>query len=290
MQYYDRKKQEIVEEIEYQKKLLEFLYHTKPGRLLLKLFVARPWFSNLRALYQRSRWSKKDIKPFVEKHHIDTVKWDLSEFCSFNDFFIRKDLDIPIIEDKESLIAIADAKLMTYHVSNNLMFIIKNTVYSVEDILGSAEKAECFEGGTCLVYRLAVNDYHRYHYLDNGSLISAKKINGELHTVRPISEEYKVFTRNTRVVNMLKTENFGTVAQVEVGALLVGKIVNHKKKTFRKNEEKGYFEFGGSTIVVFIEKDVELDEDIKKMNASGIEVQVTIGSKIGKVKEDYNEH
>lgn len=286
MQYYDRKRQKIIEEIEYQKKLLEFLYKTKTGRVLLKVFVARPWFSKFRALYQRSKWSKKDIKPFVEKHRINTEKWNLSEFTSFNDFFIRKDDGISFIEDKKSLIAIADAKLMTYHISNNLMFRVKNTVYSVEDILGSAEKAEYFEGGTCLVYRLAVSDYHRYHYLDNGTLISAKKINGELHTVRPISEKYNVFTRNTRVVNILKTENFGIVAQVEVGALLVGKIVNHKKKTFRKNEEKGYFEFGGSTIVVFIEKEVELDEDIKKMNASGIEVQVKIGSKIGQVKED----
>lgn len=286
MQYYDRKKQEIVEEIEYQKKLLEFLYHTKLGRLLLKLFAARPWFSKLRALYQRSKWSKKDIKPFIEKYHINTEKWDLSEFSSFNDFFTRKDNDIPAVDDKDALIAIADAKLMTYKISDDLLLKIKNTVYSVTDILGSTEQAEYFKEGTCLVYRLAVNDYHRYHYMDNGVLISARKINGELHTVRPISEKYNVFTRNTRVVNILKTENFGTVAQVEVGALLVGKMVNHKKKTFRKNEEKGYFEFGGSTIVVFIEKEVELDEDIKKMNASGIEVQVKIGSKIGQVKED----
>ena len=63
--YYDRKTKAIVEEIEYQKQLLKFLYQTKIGRVLLKTFIARPWFSKLRGLYQRPVLSKKDLLPFL---------------------------------------------------------------------------------------------------------------------------------------------------------------------------------------------------------------------------------
>ena len=91
------------------------------------------------------------------------------------------------------------------------------------------------------------------------------------------------FKRNSRVYTTLHTENFGDVIHVEVGATLVGRIRNRVATEFNRGDEKGYFEFGGSTIVLLIKKGVvELDEDIVRNSQNGNETQVKIGSKIGK--------
>jgi phosphatidylserine decarboxylase len=134
----------------------------------------------------------------------------------------------------------------------------------------------------CLVFRLGVNDYHRYIFIDNGEMVENYKIAGELHTVRSISEKYNVFSRNSREISILRTEHIGDVAQIEVGALLVGAIKNNEKEQFVKGEEKGYFEYGGSTIVLLFEEGrISLDEDIIEQSKLGIETKVSIGERIG---------
>ena len=283
--YYDRKSKKTVKENEYKQKSLEFLYNTELGRFLLKLFIARPWLSKVVSLYHKSFLSKKDIKPFVKEYNVAVKQKDIKKFKSFNDFFIRKRNKQIKQTNKNELIAVADSKLSYYPITKDLRVKIKNSNYSIEELLENKKLASFFDGGTCLVFRLAVNDNHRYIYIDDGKLAMHKKIKGELHTIRPIAEEYNVFTRNSREVNFLNTKNFGYVVQTEVGALLIGKIKNNKKSTFKKNEEKGYFEFGGSTIVVLINKDIEFDEDIAKMNEQGIEIQVRAGERIGIKKE-----
>ena len=80
----------------------------------------------------------------------------------------------------------------------------------------------------------------------------------------------------------MKTKNFDDVMQIEVGAMLVGKIYNTSKSKFSRNEEKGYFDFGGSTILMFFEKDkINIDEDIVNKSRENIETKVSIGMKIG---------
>ena len=113
-------------------------------------------------------------------------------------------------------------------------------------------------------------------------MVENYKIAGELHTVRSISEKYNVFSRNSREISILRTEHIGDVAQIEVGALLVGAIKNNEKEQFVKGEEKGYFEYGGSTIVLLFEEGrISLDEDIIEQSKLGIETKVSIGEKIG---------
>lgn len=70
---------------------------------------------------------------------------------------------------------------------------------------------------------------------------------------------------------------------MEVGALLVGRIVNyHEKKEVKRGEEKGRFEFGGSTVILCLEKDkAVIDGDILSNSAAGIETVVKMGEKIG---------
>ena len=262
---YHRDSKKLIEEKEYQEELLIFLYKTVIGRCLLKLFVARPWFSNLRARYQKSPESKKDILPFVKEYHVDISDYNIDHFDSFNDFFTRKRMYGTTTRSNE-LMAIADSKLSVYRVDEKLKLNIKNSIYA-------------------LVFRLAVNDYHRYVFFDDGELISSEFIKGELHTIRPVSEKYKVYARNSRVVNVMDSKSFGIITQVEIGALLVGKIVNHNTHMFSRLEEKGYFEYGGSTIVMFFPPNIMIDEDILRQSQAGYETQVFIGDKIGQRKE-----
>ena len=283
--YYDRKTKAIVEEIEYQKQLLKFLYQTKIGRVLLKTFIARPWFSKLRGLYQRSVLSKKDILPFIDKYQIDIDKeYAKSHYKNFNDFFIRnKILDVNYKEN--DLVSPADSKMQIFDITPDLTIRVKRSLYNVEDLLQDKTMAAQYSGGKCIVFRLSVDDYHRYHFVDNGQIIYNKKIKGELHTVRPISEKYNVFTRNAREVTIINTEHLGQIAYIEVGALLVGKINNHDKVECKKYEEKGYFEFGGSTIILLLNKKIKFDSDIIEANNLGYEVKVCAGEPIGQIEE-----
>lgn len=278
--YYDRKEKCYKEEKEYGKQKLEFLYCTKFGRFLLKLFIARPLVSKIYGLYQKSFLSKRKIKKFAKEYNIKVTKEEYEKYRSFNDFFIRKRKPIKH-KQKNELVAIADAKLSIHDVTEDLKLNIKNTSYSVDEILENTKIASFYKNGVCLVFRLAVNDNHRYNYIDDGKLAFSKKIKGKLHTIRPIASKYNVYTQNTREVSMLTTKNLGYVTQVEIGALLVGKIKNNGKFNFKKNDEKGYFEFGGSTIVVFLNKKIQFDEDIIKANSENIEVRVTAGERIG---------
>lgn len=183
------------------------------------------------------------------------------------------------------LMAIADSKLSVYRVDEKLKLNIKNSIYELKDIIQQKEIADLYKNGYALVFRLAVNDYHRYVFFDDGELISSEFIKGELHTIRPVSEKYKVYARNSRVVNVMDSKSFGIITQVEIGALLVGKIVNHNIHRFSRLEEKGYFEYGGSTIVMFFPPNIMIDEDILRQSQAGYETQVFIGDKIGQRKE-----
>ena len=284
--YYDRQLKEIKEQKEYQEGLLKFLYNTIPGRFLLKNIVVKPWLSEKRSKYQKSSASVKDIKPFIKKYNVLVNDNQINDWHSFNDFFTRKK-DAVIDEKINSLISVADSKILVYQISDDTKLKIKNSVYSVSDIIKDDKLAAEYKNGTCLVFRLSVDDYHRYHYPDSGSLILNKKIPGVLHTVRPISDKYKVYSQNSREVNVLDMNHLGKVIQIEVGALMVGKIVNHGHKEFEKGQEKGYFEFGGSTIVLLLKENaVILDDDIIKYSQQGIETKVFAGEKIGTIKEN----
>ena len=276
---YNRKTQTIDNVPQYGEKPLVFLYNNPVGRFLLKI-VASHFCSEINAIYNRSPLSKKKIRPFIEKHNIDASKYSIEDFKSFSDFFTRKDNTKTIVKAKNELIAPADSKLLCYKIDKNLQVTIKHTTYSLSDLIGGGI-AEEFEGGNCLVFRLAMDDYHRYCFVDDGKLLSAKHIKGKLHTVSSISEKYKVFIQNDRIVNFYELDHFGSMIQIEVGALLVGRIKNHNITDFKKGEEKGYFELGGSTIILLTKKDIKIDEDIIAQSKEGTDTKVNYGEKIG---------
>ena len=281
---YDRKNKVFYEDKQYGGKALKFLYGNVLGRIILKTFIAGKWYSQFNAKRNSTKKSAEKIAPFVEEYDVVLSDFEDREFSSFSDFFTRKlkDGKRDFSLDKNDFIAVADSKVLCYEISDEGKIPIKNSIYTATEIVGE-ELTDDFYGGYCIVLRLTVDDYHRYCFFDNGKIIRRKYIDGKLHTVSPISaKRYKVFSENCREVSYIETENFGVCYQVEIGALLVGKIVNHPIESFRKGEEKGYFEMGGSTIVLMFKKDViKIDVDILENSEKGIETKVLIGERIG---------
>jgi len=285
MRIYDYQQKREIEVAQYNQRSLSFLYKTAVGRLFLR-GITRPWISKVYGKYNDSKFSIRKISSFVKKYEIVLSDYEENNYQSFNDFFTRKIIPTKrkISKMKTDFIAPADSRIMVYPVSENLLFPVKNSNYSVSSILNDKSLAEKYRGGTCIVFRLCVDDYHRYIFFDSGTLDRTYYIPGRLHTVSPIVYDfYRVFQENSRQVSVLETEHFGTVVQVEVGALMVGKIVNYPVQTFQKGEEKGYFEFGGSTIILLLEPNqVEIDSLILKYSKQGMEVKVKLGTVLGK--------
>ncbi len=267
-------------------KTVRFLYGTFFGRFFVKV-LSFPFFSKFMGFVLDSGISKFKIKSFVKKNKINLSVYEKSEFNSFNDFFIRKLKSnyFNVNMDKDIFISPCDAKASCYEIREDSEFLIKDTYYSVKDLLDGDSIYKNYIGGTLIILRLCADDYHRYIYLDNGSKGKNVFIKGVLNTVRPIVyKHFNIFKKNSREYSVLHTENFGDIVQVEVGAVLVGKISNfHNEYSFKRGEEKGCFEFGGSTIVLLIEKDkVIIDKDILINSKEDVETIVKIGSRIGK--------
>lgn len=268
--------------------ILRFLYHTLPGRVVLKAVSSRG-ISKLCGKFLDSSLSKPMISSFVKKHSIPLSDYVSTDFHNFNAFFSRKIRPEvrPIAKTPHVLIAPCDGLLSAYRITDGLVLPIKQSCYTVSDLLGGDAIAERYQNGICLVFRLCVNHYHRYCYLDDGHKGENRFIPGKLHTVRPIAlAEIPVFVHNCREYTVMETDHFGTITQVEVGAMLVGKIQNHHgPSSFFRGQEKGMFLYGGSTIVLLIEQEkVVLDDVIFRDTAQGIETPVQMGQKIGTAK------
>ena len=200
-------------------------------------------------------------------------------------------------------------------VSNPLPLEIKGNSYSIEKIL-KAPCPEFLKGGTLLVFRLSLPDYHRYIFPARGKLLRTKKIKGRLDSVRKEAAHFKAFSENKREISLLELSSMGKILHVEVGAMLVGHIHNHvrckpsfdkvvechkekgieccKEKgniqisgknhldhCFAAGEEKGYFSLGGSTIVEILNNKIVIDEDLFENTNKGLETKLEIGERIG---------
>lgn len=263
---------------------LRFLYHTVPGRLLLKPLCSRA-VSRAAGAFLSSPFSRFLIKPFIQKNNIDLREYDCRGFHSFNDCFSRKIWPgrRPVASDPGSLIAPCDGYLSAYAIRSGMVVNVKQSRYTIADLLQDESLAREFEGGLCLVFRLCVDNYHRYCYVDSGKKGENIFIPGKLHTVRPIAlREVPVFCENCREYTVIESEHFGRLVQMEVGAMLVGKICNyHGAAQVKRGQEKGKFLYGGSTIIVLTKAgSVGIDRKLLRNTVRGIETPVKMGQKV----------
>lgn len=262
------------------------LYRSKIGGIFLRI-IYLSFISKISGLYMDSFISRLHIKSFIKKNGINMDEYELIKYKSFNDFFTRKIKDSSRkIAGGEAFISPCDSKLSVYKITEDAIFKIKESYYRVEDLLKNKELAEKYLNGYCLIFRLGVDDYHRYCYIDDGYQEENISIKGTYHTVQPIAlEKYNFYKTNHREYTVLHTKAFKDVVEVEVGALMVGKIVNHyQNNEFKRGQEKGFFKFGGSTIVLLVEDIIKIDDDILYQSSLGNEIMVKYGEQIGVLK------
>jgi len=270
-QVYNRNTKKIEDVKHFGGNTLDKIYQ-KP--FLTKIITSK-LISKLYGLYNSTRFSKRKIKKFIDDNHIDMNLYKKEDYQSFNEFFIRKLKKINIT--KKGFISPCNGKLLVYKITKDLEIKVKNITYKINELI---EEDLDYKNGIVFIYRLALDDYHRFHYIDDGKRITRKKIKGKLHTVSSSSSNYKIYKENEREYSILDTKNYHRIIYMEVGALLVGKIINYDKEQFKRGEEKGYFLPGGSTIII-IANNIKVDKDIIENSKKGIETIVHVGEKVG---------
>lgn len=273
-------------------KWLRFLYATWLGRILLHLLFKRRWFSGAIGFFMSRPRSRKRIAPFCETYHIDAMQFEkkLEDYESFNDFFCRKLKAGARIFESDAYKAYfpADGRHLGFQNIDTMQhFFIKGTKFDLNTLLGNKVLSEYFEGGSCVISRLAPVDYHRFHFPCNGIPQKPQSINGHLFSVHPLAlaKSLKIFGENKRCVTILDSEVFGKVALIEVGATCIGSIQQtyFAEKLVVAGEEKGYFAFGGSTVVTLFQyKRIALAEDLLHFSQQGIELYAHVGDFMGK--------
>ena len=271
--------------------VLQYLYGTGFGKAGLELLIKRKILSRIAGFFCESRFSKKRIHGFIDKFGIDMsgCEKEADAFKNFNEFFTRKlcpDARF-FTEDPEQLLCPGDGRLKAWRdIDVEKLVQIKGSTYSLQELIGEEKLAYRYNGGICLLLRLAPVDYHRYHFIDEGICKESQRIRGHYYSVNPIALKnvVDVFCRNRREYSIFHSENFGKILYVEVGAASVGSIVQTyiPGQKVGRGDEKGYFKFGGSTVILFLEKGrAVIDKDILKQTTIGYETRVLAGEKIG---------
>jgi len=229
------------------------------------------------------------IEGFVKDLNInmDEAELSIEDYISFNDFFYRK-LKPNARPIANGIVSPGDGKLLAFeNISDISNFFVKGRKFTLEEFLGNKELATKHQNSSLIILRLAPNDYHRYHFPYQGTPTAMTKIKGDYLSVSPYalaSNFTKVFCENKREYCILKTEDKGDILIAPVGATMVGSIIETytANTPIEKGDEMGYFAFGGSTIVLLLDKNkTQIDQDLITNTKNKIETFVKMGEKIG---------
>jgi len=291
IKYYNRKENKYEIEKVAGEKYLNWSYSSPSGKGLVELLLKKKLFSKIYGHYCDTKLSSRKIKDFVENFDIDMSIYAKThdQYSSFNEFFIRAlNKDARIIDKNNNiLISPCDGKVSAYeNINLNDLVQVKGFTYSLKELLQDNEIYNLYDGGTCLIFRLCPTDYHRFHFIDDGVCSDTTKIKGHYYSVNPVALKsiQKLFCQNKREWSIFSSDNFGDVIYMEVGATCVGSIIQSYSPNTKitKGEEKGYFKFGGSTVILFFKKDtVKIHEDLLTQTQLGFETSVLMGEKIG---------
>ena len=287
IQYYDRESGLLKTEKVAAEKLLVWLYNNPVGEATLWSLVKRKLVSSIYGNMMDRPSSTKKIQPFVEEFDIDMSSVQKQEFSSFNDFFTRKLKKNARPVDTNSTITVspADGKLLAYADISNSDFIIKGYRFDILSFLNNADLAQNYLDGTLVIIRLAPLDYHRFHFPISGKVSPIIRIDGDYYSVNPLAlrKIIEIFCLNKREFIIISNPLFGDVVMTEIGATMVGSIIQTYTGNFvKKGEEKGYFKFGGSSIVLLFEKNkIRIDDDLLINTLKGYETAIKEGERIG---------
>jgi len=281
----------------YGRRLMDLCYQSSLGRRITGLLLSRPPVSKLYGRLQKHPWSRRQIPGFIDQYGIDLSEALVPEdgFACFNDFFIRrlKPQARPVDRDPCRLVSPADSRLQIFQLNQETRLNVKGNRWSLAQLLGTTALDHRFRGGLCFCFRLAPCDYHRFGYADDGIQGPVHTLPGPLHSVNPLALQHKqdILATNYRQWCFVQSPCFGTMIQVEVGALIVGSIVQDQPSggPCARGGEKGYFQFGGSTVLLILEPHrVAVDADILEKSNQGVETLVRYGAAVATATQPPN--
>ncbi|KAI9680667.1 MAG: hypothetical protein M1817_004107 [Caeruleum heppii] len=239
--------------------------------------------------------SAREIKTFINFHQLNMseVLLSLDQFRTFNEFFYRqlkegaRPCSAP--DNPKIIVSPADCRSVVFNTMTEATSIwVKGREFSVSRLLGNTypEDAKRYTNGALGIFRLAPQDYHRFHIPVDGVMGTPKTIQGEYYTVNPmaIRSALDVYGENVRVVVPIDSDRHGRVMVICVGAMMVGSTVITARAGRRVNrtDELGYFKFGGSTLLLLFEPGMmKFDEDLVGNSNGALETLVRVGMSIG---------
>jgi phosphatidylserine decarboxylase len=292
LSYAERTTGRILTEQVFADHFLYWAYNSSLGWWVTGSILSSRWVSRIYGWYNRRRWSRLRIKSFAHAFTVDQneLTRPLEEYANFNDFFTRE-IDLsqrPISPDSNVCIAPVDGKVLAYPcLAPEQPFRIKRAVFNLHTFLGNTDLSFYFADGAMVVCRLALADYHHFHFPDDGIPHQATSISGRYHAGGPYPQRRLLpfYQENHRMITLFDSTHFGRIALIEVGALTVGSI----RQCYRigepvvKGAHKGYFELGGSTVVMLFRKGTfEIDADLGENTQRDIETYVKMGASVGR--------
>lgn len=270
---------------------LRLAYENPAGRFFVWLLARRAFFSAWYGRKMNKRVSALQILPFIAEYNLDVEEFARSPFDykTFNEFFYRalKPEVRPVAAGERVAVFPADGRHLAFqNVDTVAGFYVKGMKFSLAELLGDAALAEKFAGGAMLISRLCPVDYHRFHFPVGGMPGEPRLINGWLYSVSPVALKRNVryLVENKRVITLVESPAFGTVAVIEVGATNVGSIrqTHVVGRPAEKGGEKGFFAFGGSCVITLFQHGrIRFDADILAQSADYVETYARMGDRLG---------
>lgn len=266
---------------------LNWLYNNPLGELSLEILVKKKLLSEWYGKRMDSPESSEKIIPFVEEYGVDLSIAQNPKYTTFNEFFYRKlkPSARPITIDSNILISPADGKVLAYKNISDQDFIVKGYRFNLDKYLSEKKLSEQFRNGSLIIIRLCPTDYHRFHFPLSGIVKNKMPLDGDYYSVSPIALRKKIaaLCMNKRTHTILDNKQFGDVIISEVGATMVGSIIQtYTNIIVKKGQEKGYFKFGGSTVILIFQKGkLIIDDDLIENTKNGLETTIQMGAQIG---------
>jgi phosphatidylserine decarboxylase len=289
---WDRGGQLMISKQVYGESILNFLHANPIGKFLMNHIFSSRLSNQVINLYNYTKMSRQDIGSFVDKYRIDSDELEkpLKEFKNFGEFFIRrlKPGTRPFDDTANSIIAPCDCLIQSINldIGESTRFMVKGGTFLLEELVEDSTLAARFKGGSLIVFYLAPYNTHHFVYPVSGKLTRHYRLGKKYFSVNSISIKngFNPFFQNRRDVSLILTDEQVPVLMVEVGGFYAGRIIqeNIEPGSKLKGDQKGYFELGGSTVVMTFPKGkINLDEDLLGMEKDGVATLLKQGERIG---------
>ncbi len=269
---------------------LHYVINRAPGDVLNEDEEFSEWLSGVARAwgdFLDSPASAAGIESFASlpNYKVDDYITGPSGWQTFNQFFARQvrpgKRPIADLLDDAVIVSPADAVFMgSWPIDEAAAITVKGAQWRIADLLDGSPYAEAFSNGIYMHSFLRVDDYHRFHVPVGGTVREVRNVHGRVYidvVQRPDGslggangDSYQ-FSQERGLV-IIESPAVGLVALVPVGMSLISSVTLTPEvgAELRKGEEFGYFQFGGSDIVmIFQNRELVLETEVGAKHLQG---------------------